>query len=325
LEGVRSDATWALEYLYDEKGTVTGGIYSAEGTSAAFLVVATDRGDVRELLDADGHAFAFYSYDAYGNPNEKLSRATTKVPAALAAQIAERNVLRYAGYCYDEMSGLYYLSQRYYDPESACFISKDPARADGEESAYQYCAGDPVGSVDPSGLWSAYATHYISARDCAMYSSKRLLTMIATEFALRGVGRAASALAKGPKKLKTLISGGWKLANRGMTIQDILGFKTWWKKGDRLRLERSDFAYYRPSSHQRGPWVVRFRLRHQRKKSGAWSTIASRERNPMRLSLSQNGRQFASTAPQRLPAPVHAVVYGDLWGPGALAGAKAFR
>lgn len=100
-------------------------------------------------------SFAFYSYDAYGNPDERLSRETTKVPAALAAQIAERNVLRYAGYCYDEMSGLYYLSQRYYDPATACFISKDPARADGEESAYQYCAGDPVGSVDPTGEWGA--------------------------------------------------------------------------------------------------------------------------------------------------------------------------
>jgi len=32
------------------------------------------------------------------------------------------------------------------------FLSKDPARADGEESAYQYCAGDPVGKVDPTGL-----------------------------------------------------------------------------------------------------------------------------------------------------------------------------
>ena len=27
-----------------------------------------------------------------------------------------------------------------------------PARDDGEESAYQYCAGDPVGKVDPTGL-----------------------------------------------------------------------------------------------------------------------------------------------------------------------------
>ncbi|MDP2232995.1 MAG: RHS repeat-associated core domain-containing protein, partial [Actinomycetota bacterium] len=152
LDAARSDtATWSLEYLYDEKGTITGGIYSAEDTSCAFLVVATDRGDVRELLDADGAAFAFYSYDAYGNPDETLSRGTALVPAGLAANISQRNVLRYAGYCYDEASGLYYLSQRYYDPASASFISKDPARADGEESAYQYCAGDPVGKVDPTG------------------------------------------------------------------------------------------------------------------------------------------------------------------------------
>ncbi|MHB9003978.1 MAG: RHS repeat-associated core domain-containing protein [Coriobacteriia bacterium] len=188
---MRSDeATWALEYLYDEKGTATGGIYSAEGTSAAFLVVATDRGDVRELLDADGHSFAFYSYDAYGNPGEKLMRATARVPTALAAQIAERNVLRYAGYCYDEMSGLYYLSQRYYDPESASFISKDPARADGEESAYQYCAGDPVGKVDPTGLrydpvaallyakrWSSRYDpfwHWTKGRSCTQFLSTLL-------------------------------------------------------------------------------------------------------------------------------------------------------
>ena len=34
---------------------------------------------------------------------------------------------------------------------TAQFITKDPAKADGEESAYQYCGGDPVGKVDPSG------------------------------------------------------------------------------------------------------------------------------------------------------------------------------
>ena len=28
------------------------------------------------------------------------------------------------------------------------------ARGDGEESAYQYCAGDPVGKVNPPGLWA---------------------------------------------------------------------------------------------------------------------------------------------------------------------------
>jgi hypothetical protein len=33
------------------------------------------------------------------------------------------------------------------------FISRDPALSDAEESAYQYCGGEPVGKTDPSGLW----------------------------------------------------------------------------------------------------------------------------------------------------------------------------
>lgn len=61
--------------------------------------------------------------------------------------------MRYAGYCYDTWSQDYYLQARYYDPATKQFISKDPARADGEASAYQYCSGDPIHQVDPTGLW----------------------------------------------------------------------------------------------------------------------------------------------------------------------------
>ncbi|MBC7266844.1 MAG: CHAP domain-containing protein, partial [Coriobacteriia bacterium] len=101
--------------------------------------------------DASGAPFALYSYDAYGNPGAVLTDATARIPAALAQAIAEANVLRYAGCAYDAHSGLYYLSKRYYDPATAQFLTKDPAKADGEESPYQYCGGDPVGKVDPSG------------------------------------------------------------------------------------------------------------------------------------------------------------------------------
>jgi RHS repeat-associated protein len=66
--------------------------------------------------------------------------------------------LRYAGYCYDEHSKLYYLSARSYDPLTRQFISKDPAKADGEESAYQYCGGEPISKADPSGMSSVYAS-----------------------------------------------------------------------------------------------------------------------------------------------------------------------
>ncbi|MBE0417837.1 MAG: RHS repeat-associated core domain-containing protein [Coriobacteriia bacterium] len=76
------------------------------------------------------------------------TNAVTGITPDVAAAIATRQPLRYAGYVYDAHSGTYYLSARHYDPATARFLTKDPARDDGEESAYQYCAGDPVGSVE---------------------------------------------------------------------------------------------------------------------------------------------------------------------------------
>ena len=44
-------------------------------------------------------------------------------------------------------------------PETRQFLSKDLAKADGEESAYQYCGGEPVGRTDLSGHISVYPSH----------------------------------------------------------------------------------------------------------------------------------------------------------------------
>jgi RHS repeat-associated protein len=113
---------------------------------------------VVEILDAAGSPFAAYRYDAWGNPQGAgnlgtgiWSQSTALVNSTLAAAIATRQPLRYAGYCYDSESGLYYLSARHYDPATYQFLSKDPEKADGEGSAYQYCAGEPAGATDPTG------------------------------------------------------------------------------------------------------------------------------------------------------------------------------
>jgi RHS repeat-associated protein len=153
LSASRSDgATWTIRYLYDESDDPFAGVYRSNTASAtSFAIEVADRGDVRELLDASGASFAFYSHDVYGAATMTTSAPTASMGASKAAEIADRQVLRYAGYTYDTETGLYYCSARYFDPAVAAFISRDPARADGEESLYQYCAGDPVGSVDPSG------------------------------------------------------------------------------------------------------------------------------------------------------------------------------
>ncbi|MBE0475896.1 MAG: RHS repeat protein [Coriobacteriia bacterium] len=159
LDAARSDeSTYSLTYFYDEAARPIAGIYEAsDAAPTLFYLITTDRGDVVELLDSNGAPFATYRYDAWGNPIAAgtRTRTTTEITsAALAAAIAFRQVLRYAGYCYDGGTGLYYLSARYYDPATYQFLSKDPAKDDGEESAYQYCGGNPVGGVDPTGLYS---------------------------------------------------------------------------------------------------------------------------------------------------------------------------
>ncbi len=165
LSASKGSASWKITYLYDEAGRLYGGVYRSPATSTTpvfFGVVTTDRGDVVELLDAAGNPFVAYRYDAWGNPQGSgnvgtgiWSQSTGLITSQVATDIASRQVLKYASYCLDSESGMYYLSARQYDPMTRQFLSKDPAKDDGEASAYQYCAGDPVGSCDPSGTKKA--------------------------------------------------------------------------------------------------------------------------------------------------------------------------
>jgi len=162
LSAIQGETSWRIDYLYDEEGVPYAGIYRSPASSVSpvlFALIASERGDVLELLDSNGDAFTAYRYDEWGNPigagnyaTGIWTQASSVVNSTLAGQIASRQILRYASYAYDAESGLYYLSARSYDPLTRQFISKDPAKADGEESAYQYCGGEPVGKVDPTGL-----------------------------------------------------------------------------------------------------------------------------------------------------------------------------
>ena len=154
------------------------------------------------LSDSSGAAFATYAYDAWGNPLARTAVATGSITASLAADIASRQPLRYAGYVWDTESNTYYCSARQYDPVTAQFLAKDPAKADGEESAYQYAGGDPVGSVDPSGEWGK-DVHYKKTKEwCSSltYSEEVAASDWATDDGLKGIdkwhGRAGSETAQ---------------------------------------------------------------------------------------------------------------------------------
>jgi RHS repeat-associated protein len=158
---------YSISYLYDDSGNPVAGYFdSPDSGSQWFAIVTNQRGDVIELLDQWGSRFASYRYTVWGAPqgtNNGILTTPTPVPvgsgagsalvsAAMAQAIANAQPLRYAGYAYDQTTGLYYVGARYYDPATAQFISRDPAKADGAQSAYQYAQDNPTLTVDPSGL-----------------------------------------------------------------------------------------------------------------------------------------------------------------------------
>ena len=113
---------------------------SVQGEQYYYLYNA--HGDVVMLMDAvSGTIAATYRYDAFGN----LIRQTGD---------ADNNIT-YAGYQYDEETGLYYLNARYYNSNTGRFLTEDTYRGRQQDPLslhrYTYCHYNPIRYVDPSG------------------------------------------------------------------------------------------------------------------------------------------------------------------------------
>ena len=106
------------------------------------------QGDVVSILNAGGTSVAEYSYNAWG----KVLSATGTMAAI--------NPIRYRGYYFDSDSGLYYVSNRYYDSEIGRFINADDTDYIGADGSvlscnlFAYCMNNPVNRFDVDGNWS---------------------------------------------------------------------------------------------------------------------------------------------------------------------------
>ena len=121
-------------------------------TAGNYYYVTNLQGDVVAILDDTGTAVVTYAYDAWGR--------IISVGGSMAGTLGVHNPLRYRGYVYDQETGLYYVSSRYYDPEIVRFINADDIDylgADGSPLSYNlfvYCMNNPVNRFDVNGNWS---------------------------------------------------------------------------------------------------------------------------------------------------------------------------
>ena len=62
--------------------------------------------------------------------------------------------LRFAGQYEDTESGYHYNWHRYYDPNTGRYLTPDPIGLAGGLNGYGYAGQDPMGAVDPTGLYT---------------------------------------------------------------------------------------------------------------------------------------------------------------------------
>ncbi len=143
-----ADGTVTATYTYDDKGAP---VKVVKGSNTYYFQY-NGQGDVVALTDATGTVAATYKYDDWGNLVSQTG--TIDTPFGYRGQY---------GYVYDKETGLYFLTSRYYDPETGRFTTKDRFRGfenrPAGQNRYAYCENDPVNKVDPSGFdWSYLVT-----------------------------------------------------------------------------------------------------------------------------------------------------------------------
>ena len=114
--------------------------------SKGINLISQTKGDTTKTYFSDGHGDVTGLHCANSDAKEALYDGYG-IPLF---NDSSDNPFGYCGEYYDEETGLIYLRNRYYDPQTGRFISEDPAM-DGT-NWYVYCDNNPVMFVDPWGL-----------------------------------------------------------------------------------------------------------------------------------------------------------------------------
>ena len=146
LVSERTGSEKNLWYRYDSAGNVISVTYD----SVFYTYVRNVQNDVIAMIDSKGNEVVRYTYDSWGR--------VMSITGSMSETLGKKNPFRYRGYYYDTETGLYYLKNRYYDPEIRRFISADDTgivvvspRLLKEKNLYLYCDNNPVARVDIEG------------------------------------------------------------------------------------------------------------------------------------------------------------------------------
>jgi len=183
-----SNGTDSIYYTYAPNGQLLSMNLSTrnpDGTwsqGVEYYYIRNAQNDIVGLLDSSGNEVVRYTYDSWGKlisiKDENGNDVTNDTN-----HIGYKNPYRYRGYRYDNETRLFYVGNRYYDPNTERFLNADntdvlTATNDvTDKNLFAYCDNNPVMRADHDGdfwqlalaggravgfSWSAFGTSILT-------------------------------------------------------------------------------------------------------------------------------------------------------------------
>ena len=145
-------------YNYDTQSRLISMVYN----HVDYFYVRNAQGDIIALIDKAGNKVVEYKYDSWG--------AIVDISGSMAGSLGKKNPFRYRGYYYDEETGLYYISSRYYNAENLRFLSTDKLDIIAStveqlenKNLYIYCNNNPIVKFDYNGEFGFFTGLVVGA------------------------------------------------------------------------------------------------------------------------------------------------------------------
>ncbi len=151
------------EFLNTSKNTTNG----VNIVDAEYYYLSNRLGSISAILDADNadRILEYYRYEVFGSATvlpivDNNTDGLEDTPLDLndnnnagpALVSSFGNTYLYTARRFDDITGLYYYRNRYYDPRSGRFITRDPARSPWS-NLYGYAMNRASSFIDPLGLY----------------------------------------------------------------------------------------------------------------------------------------------------------------------------
>jgi RHS repeat-associated protein len=155
------------------------------------------QGNIVRLISPDSNTISqSYEFSAFG---ELLSDQQQQSYWSLLGYSEPTNPWRFASKRFDPELGLIYYGKRYYDPESARWLTTDPAGFIDSANLYQYLFNNPLHYFDPDGQF-AFVIPLL------MWGAEIVLPALSAYAATAAYGAIAGAVLYGGYKLVQAIN-----------------------------------------------------------------------------------------------------------------------